>query len=366
MSVHVLARCPFWLLLACLCAGCRHSSSLPPQYGIDEEPELAFSSDGHDIVVARISDIMSFEVQIHRWSLDSGRRTDTLLKHPAPGYWGSSPPDPVRPAGWLFSLSADGRFAVSAGFKTVIWDTRSGKPLYLVPTRVNFPFLSADGELLVLPNGEKSPTLTLIEVASGRTLTRISGEEPVFSANHHICAVHDSSNGITVFRLWPSTKELTRVKAPVRWKCGACTLSPDGRDLICQCYQPNDAAQHGSLLIDWDTATGKIRRQHGIECGFACFHFSQDGTKVAAADGKTLRVWNTVSGGKLMSVNRTDRFLPPPWETPVWQMLYRGTLAFSPDGKTIAAARDDHRIHLWTTDAGAELTTLQLPRLGQP
>lgn len=108
--------------------------------------------------------------------------------------------------------------------------------------------------------------------------------------------------------------------------------APDGRTV---------AFSTGEL---WDTRTGRVRPVAGLG-GHSLMAFSRDGTLIAGAstsDG-TVKLWNVAS-------ERLVRSMPTHADD-----VY--SIAFTPDGTTLAAATSNGTIVRWNTKTGAPLGT---------
>ena len=74
--------------------------------------------------------------------------------------------------------------------------------------------------------------------------------------------------------------------------------------------------------------------------------FSPDGKTIASASAdKTVKLWNAVTGKEITTLKGHSNYVR--------------SVAFSPDGKTIASASDDYTVKLWNPATGKEITTLK-------
>jgi WD40 repeat protein len=194
-----------------------------------------------------------------------------------------------------------------------IWDVATGKQL------VDFPAYAADrvmrlGHLAFSPDGKKlaaaatASALRVWDIARGR-------EDPEMTQTHHdsICCV---------------------------------AFSPDGRTLA------TGSADHTIAL--WDADTGKQRRcLRGHEGQVASVAFSPDGKLLASAaslDDQTVRLWDVSNGKELR------RFSVP--AESMGKGRSRGVstwIAFTANGKVLAAGGTDRKVRLWESATGKEL-----------
>lgn len=105
-------------------------------------------------------------------------------------------------------------------------------------------------------------------------------------------------------------------------------FSPDGKMLA-------SASCDGSIIL-WEVATGKQRARYESCHGFRCIAFSADGKILAAGDSASnIRIYNLANG-------KQARFFRGGPGQPI------GRLAFSPDGRLLAATMENHgEAKLW-------------------
>jgi RNA polymerase sigma factor (sigma-70 family) len=134
----------------------------------------------------------------------------------------------------------------------------------------------------------------------------------------------------------------------------ALAISPDGKTLAAASGGPD-----GGELRLWDLATNKLLREldkwearEGKEPGAWSIAFSSDSKKLATAQGsdRTAKVWDVETGKELATFG----------EHPGWVVA----VAFSPDGKTVAAGspgKQSQVVKLWDLATGKERATLEGP-----
>jgi WD40 repeat protein len=122
-------------------------------------------------------------------------------------------------------------------------------------------------------------------------------------------------------------------------------FSPDSKVLAC-------GGELGSLVL-FDAATGDaVRSLTGSDAKVSQVAFSPDGALLATAgkgDGAIVRLWQVATGQLRFTAGQ------PGGEQPAW------CVAFSPDGKTLAAGLESGEVRLWDVATGREHARLPGP-----
>lgn len=115
------------------------------------------------------------------------------------------------------------------------------------------------------------------------------------------------------------------------WGVGVAMVSPDGRRLV-------SGDDSGDVFV-WEVATGKVVRRLRAHMGIVDLAFSPDSRLLAVAAYKPLVVWEVETGRQVLSLSGDPARDP-----------YFSNLAFSPDGKQLAAIAHayDPRTKQWT------------------
>jgi WD40 repeat protein len=143
--------------------------------------------------------------------------------------------------------------------------------------------------------------------------------------------VYDTTSGAELLNL-------AGPKGPVR----SLTYSPDGRRLA-------SAGDDGMASL-WDATSGKLLRtiagRDSSITAICAVAFSPDGRRLAGAslEDSSARIWDVTTGRQVCELHGHSANVT--------------RLAFSPDGKRLATASEDHTVKVWKTDDGRELLTL--------
>jgi WD40 repeat protein/serine/threonine protein kinase len=271
---------------------------------------MAFSPDGERIVSG------GYDNTIRMWDVGSGAEVMTLRGH----------------QDWVKSVafSADGKRIVSgSNDKTVkTWDVKTGAEAMTLhgDQRVWCVAISPNGKQIVSEYGGK---IKLWDAEAGEQLKTLKGHEPnsVFSVAFSPDGKRIVSGGTdNMVRVWDSVSadELMTLQGHGKWVTSVA-FSPDGKHIA--------SGDDGGIVKVWDSATGAERRTlraHGSYVKSVAFSPDSKRVLTGALDA-TIKIWDAASGAELMSVDSGVG-------------LY--SVAFSPDGKSIAAAGSEN-IMLW-------------------
>ena len=164
----------------------------------------------------------------------------------------------------------------------------------------------------------------------------VGGERLSYSADGDRIVVGNGEGSVTLI----DADTLEPVAAPVRLGHGVLRIftGPDNRTAIALTDEP------GIALVD--TVDRRVLHEHGIEYDPISAAFSPDGERVAVAT-------NTGEVG-VVDVATGDWVRPPA----VGHRATVITVAYAPDGNTLVSAGFDGRVTLWDGHTGAALGTI--------
>ncbi len=340
---------------------------------------VVFSRDGKSLVFTRDNQLASLDVSTgkeisplpaprgatHRvFFSPDGKRLLTTNEEPVKQIveWDSESGQLIRQvpgkgtAGWQVSFSPDRKIMASAWRAAAVdlWDTTTGKevrriPLPLKNTQVasNVVF-SPNGKLLAVEEAEGN-AVWLYDAATGEQICTVeeigSAKRPsvplAFSSDSRLLAATD---GVAIHLAEiPSGRQLLRIAMPKdRHTVGAVAIAPDSRTLAV----PSIGFPAEQTITLWESASGKERLAlTGPQSQVADVAFSPDGRLLAAgAWDNIVYVWDTATGKQVARLEGHQG----------WVM----SLTFSPDGRRLASGSQDTTALIWNVSGLAK----ELPR----
>jgi RNA polymerase sigma factor (sigma-70 family) len=241
------------------------------------------------------------------------------------------------------SFSPDRKIMASSGNgqELALWDTATGKEIRRIPlslkqfqTPSNVVY-SPDGKLVAVEEGE-GKAVWLYDPATGKQVCTVENMKTsaypmllAFSPNGRILAALDRK-AIHLAEV-PSGRSLPSIVPPKERYAVAAAFSPDGRTLAA----PDISLFNGVRMILWEVATGKERLAFPKPPGqIGNVAFSSDGRLLAAGgSGNMVYVWDALTGELLTRLKGHQGAI--------------NSLAFSPDGHRLASGSSDTTALIW-------------------
>jgi tricorn protease-like protein len=245
---------------------------------------------------------------------------------------------------YSLAYSPDGKLlAAQVGTLIYLWDTKTGKEVRRIAEEpspgVWSVAFSPDGKWICAPLSDN--TVASWDVATGKLVRMYKGHtSTVWSATvSRDGKVMASGGEDQTVRLWDTAtgKELHQLKHDSGvWPF---QFAHDGKSLV-------SVGSSGSLYV-WDVATGKGATRFATDASAWPLSLSSDGRTVATVhwQGTALHLWDLKTGKERRTLE-----------------MHSGTgwnLAFSPDGRLLAAGGVNNALCLWEASTGRERLRLE-------
>jgi WD40 repeat protein len=242
--------------------------------------------------------------------------------------------------GWMAhdaTFSPDGKLIASCGADNFVrlWDASTGREVRSLPAQIgNSVAFSPDGRLVAAACVK---SVFVWEVATGKPVRIFTDAKDevlrlAFSPDsRHLAA----SGSESLLRVWDLATGQARTIPSKGGKVRGLAFSRDGSRLV---WAETGARE----VVIADAATGTERRRWTVgplPGTLEAVALSDDGRRIATGGRKGMPfvVWDADTGREVLTLSRSVE-------------VHR--MAFSPDGRLLAAAQTDQLVHLWDTTTG--------------
>jgi WD40 repeat protein len=300
--------------------------------------DTVFNSDGSRFATA------SSDGTAKVWDVRTGKELLTLSGH----------------GGWVLGVdfSPDGKVLATAGIDGTarLWDATTGLQLLVLSGHsglIGDVDFSPDGRRLASGGGDGTVRVWDVSPRGTREQVTLAGQTAVQSVAYSPDGAWIATTSLDGrARVWDATTGRRLITFSARDASYDAAFSPDGETLL-------TAGLSGTPII-WDATSGEVRRiLGGPEGWYGSVAFSPDGTQVAAGLGET----DVGSGEVLLWDPSTGRLIRTLGERAPRGDAAIVDLAFSPDGRLLAAASFDGNVRVWKLASGEEILTLPAPAL---
>ena len=295
---------------------------------------VAFAPDGSTLASG------SYDSTIKLWDARSGALLRTLEGHTSL----------VRSV----AFAPDGKTLASGSeYKTIkLWDARSGELLRTLEghTRaVRSVAFAPDGNTLA--SGSWDGTIKLWDARSGALLRTLEGHmddirSVAFAPDGKTLA---SGSYDTTIKLWDARSgALLRTLKGHTSSVYSVAFTPDGQTLA--------SGSWDNTVKLWDARSGALLRTLEGHMGYVrSVAFAPDGNTLASGGWDyTIKTWDARSSELQLSIDARG-----PDHERKGHTDWVSSVAFAPDGKTLASGSGDYTIKLWDTRSGETLRTLE-------
>ncbi|MBX9627271.1 MAG: WD40 repeat domain-containing protein, partial [Gemmataceae bacterium] len=321
----------------------------PPGDGLRGPVEhVAFTPDGREVVA------WGWGLDSGRWEVASGKRA--AYRRERFGFQLVATPAGLRSVHCDHQNRAAHRVTIhdpvaGAAVETVQWTSEKEVGI----NGIRAYALAADGHTLLMAHGDEPRAggktyVTAHDIPTGRRLARFGvpghlyfGQSPFSPCGRWVVLagkVYHTHTGTELFT--PAAREGERLKPGGRMADGPVWFSADGR-LLAGRLAGTDGRGSGGDLAVWELASGKVlaRLPRGGRAGQVVF--GPDGRTVALADARGVAAHDLLTGRPMAG-------FPAPDITPE-SNNERGagaqTVAFAPDGRTLATGHSDGSVAVW-------------------
>jgi sialidase-1 len=291
---------------------------------------LAFSPDGKTLASGSYHRANANPVNVPKsiglWDVDGQRETGSFRSH----------------RGRVFSLAfaRDGKMLYSTGDDNQLraWDLaleKEAQPFQEMAAGLTCVRVAPDGkELAVVTQGS---AIKFWDLASGKIARTIGPRSFSFCTiayspdGKHLASVGGSDLALHV---WDPTSTNRRWNSEnARGNYLDADFSPDGKQLA--------GVGNGGRIRLWEPGTGQLLREFGGNVTYSRVAYAPEGRLLATVSGGELQLWTPASGKLLLQLGKHES-------------SYQ-CLAFSPDGKRLAAGSENGTILVWNLAAFPEL-----------